>query len=59
MRKFWPKRFFLSNIVVGLSDNDPLLRVASWLEQQRPHLRDLVQKLRHALKSKLALSAHR
>lgn len=52
MRKFWSTRFFLSNVMLPLTDRDPLFPLAARLEQWRPRLRGAVRKLRDRLRRK-------
>lgn len=44
MRKFWPDRFWLSNLILEMAGGDPLFGQAAALERVRPKVRDLVHR---------------
>ena len=46
MRKFWPRRFWLSNRTIELCGGDPLFPIASRLERLRPAIRDRINRWR-------------
>ncbi len=50
MRKFWSDRFYLSNVLVGMSGNNLQFRLGSAFERLRPQLRDAANRARRFIK---------